>query len=1252
MDELAQRSPEAAEHLAVLDPTLQEEIGHRVLALSHETLFTSTPGFEEAKITPVPTLEHDEAQKQEYDRMGQLMVGVSRLTGAAYQELSSSSIERPTHKEILAKAKEIALAEAEAARQADNAINSEAAIGNYLLLGLLDERDHHDEITSHKDVQRAVEKGFAKEVISAASELSGVVTIGKYGHVADTPSRLEQSADLLRIAANEDFDDRFDHRVPLVAPGTSNQDVLHSREIVNRLGFSDLHTLAKLASDTKHSARALYFSQKALDKVNDPYGISRFQTSGVEVADTIVIAQEAASAAKDERAVSQLVKQLDVLRSARAAGLKPYRINTEVPAILDEAVIMLIRQGRYDEAKSLISASSHDSAKLDDPPEANKDYNLEYAASYNLDGLSEHEKEELIQKIRSLHAEKVSEFQSSLLSDGASHEIISAILDETADPESAIGTPRSVWAIYHTLPNSLKDMLTGTHAVSVAEHGSLIEDAKRAGVDFHFISERIFRSYAKLIPAGRGVYMSGLKYVSDVEAELQPEVKLLNPTRIIEEFSFFADPAEALKLARKMFGDQALEKAPLLEMYFSSSLSANPVNDADRQPATLVPEHKEILEYIATQPEFLHELFTSDAFIEFVRNSSSLDEAHELVAALSIQEFTELFAIPGMTGLLAKHLLDTEDMMASAQEMALAWQKTGFTDLIGPNGAGFQLASGLINSVLQAKDSVQMAQQIVSIFEGGGSLWHTSSELALLTIESGFYTTSAEVKRLPTSLPLRSTTTYRPEAISYASGPELRELLGLYGLSESKLGEIEAAGWKVALSDLPADLQHTVLSAYLYEAITRSRDLEIRSQAEQRNSEIDSSAVWQHGSLHHFTNPETLYAILQNGLLPGELVIDHMRPDSFPFNLDVVEATAEVLKEPDHASRISKLASHGYGALGIHILRPEGTYREGEEFAVGSNYSGQHRLIAGGLPSTEIAGLTLSDTTQLPLLRNAILESGFYIPVFDTSGTLIFTYEEYQSVRRDMNYDTVRPDIVDTTFERPQSQTGSNEGAEFIVPSSETGGETVRYYCKFAQPGNEDHIWIELLTDRLYRTVTPELVPETIPVVLEGRLARASKYIDADEVGVTDTARNEGFIMDCLVGNWDATFNAANLLMSQGHGQRIDNGNSLWFRARGERKPDGSFTETVNELENGSSSDSLGLGMRQNYPGLSVAEIKQQASTLEEQLTDEVIDGLVDGIRLASSERAQLKRLLKGRRDYIVSWAEQLELNAVAASVA
>ena len=235
----------------------------------------------------------------------------------------------------------------------------------------------------------------------------------------------------------------------------------------------------------------------------------------------------------------------------------------------------------------------------------------------------------------------------------------------------------------------------------------------------------------------------------------------------------------------------------------------------------------------------------------------------------------------------------------------------------------------------------------------------------------------------------------------------------------------------------------------------------------------------------------------------------------------------------------------------------------------------------------------------------------------------------------DENVLAVQPSVVDGAMKRANSQSGSNEGAEFIVPRG-SGHEPEKWYVKFGDD-NPDRMWTEILADQIYREVMPAVVPETSPIIVEGRLARASKIVPTDEaVGVTNQARNEAFIMDCLLGNWDAVYNNANIVMSGGHGMRIDTGCSLDYRARGERKADGTFTGIVTELEFGTDDSRLALGMRQKYPGLSDADIEQQVERMRTSLTDDRIDELVDSIRRTLQDRTELKRVIKARRDYII----------------
>lgn len=600
----------------------------------------------------------------------------------------------------------------------------------------------------------------------------------------------------------------------------------------------------------------------------------------------------------------------------------------------------------------------------------------------------------------------------------------------------------------------------------------------------------------------------------------------------------------------------------------------------------------------------------------------------------------------GSRDVILERILATspDEMSVRALEAIQIFGDQDFASVVSLNGFAYGLRGSLLKTVFESDDPATMAKRIGGIFIGGGSLWHTTSQLAEIAVQGSFYCAGATVSSIPVALPLRSTTTYNKESITYVSGQELYDYLEQsYEFSPEAIEAIIANGGQVPIESMTPELQQTLLSAYLYEAITLSRDPESRTNTTLRNQAITGEQLFGAGSLHHFTSAQFVSAVLQNGLLPGEFVAGHMTADSYPFNVDLVEATDEVRGKPSFREKLTALASNGYGDVCIHINRQPGasTFRPGAEYQVGG-YGGQHRLIPGGMPATEISAMTLKTTDHLPSIKTALLEAGIFIPLFDGNGEILYGYEQYLTDRIDGNYDATEPEIVDSQFERPDSQSGSNEGAEFTVPSTRAGAPPTQYYCKFAKAENAEHLWSELLADQIYRTVSPALVPDTRPVILEGRLARASRIVQVDNKMVTNEARNAGFILDALVGNWDATYNASNLIMSGGVAMRIDTGNALFFRAQGERKSGDQFGTVVAELERGGDASRLGGGMRQNYPGLTVQEVQDQAEDLRVNLTDQRVDLMVEAIRMTSVDREQIKQTLKARRDYIIGWAAEV----------
>lgn len=174
-----------------------------------------------------------------------------------------------------------------------------------------------------------------------------------------------------------------------------------------------------------------------------------------------------------------------------------------------------------------------------------------------------------------------------------------------------------------------------------------------------------------------------------------------------------------------------------------------------------------------------------------------------------------------------------------------------------------------------------------------------------------------------------------------------------------------------------------------------------------------------------------------------------------------------------------------------------------------------------------------------------------------------------------------------------------------------------------------DQLWCELLADEFYRTLGIS-VPETKPVEIDGKLVRASSWIEGHIPTKDEFIQkiNKGFIADCLLSNWDIVAKLNNSVIEDKTKvlYRTDNGGTLLFRACGTRKEN--FDGIVAELES----------MRHSYPLLTEQEINDQVSDLKNKFTDEVVDREVDSVYLSQDDNEYLKSALKARRDFVIAY--------------
>nr|MBP9815368.1 hypothetical protein [Candidatus Levybacteria bacterium] len=440
-------------------------------------------------------------------------------------------------------------------------------------------------------------------------------------------------------------------------------------------------------------------------------------------------------------------------------------------------------------------------------------------------------------------------------------------------------------------------------------------------------------------------------------------------------------------------------------------------------------------------------------------------------------------------------------------------------------------------------------------------------------------------------------------------------------------GEIDT----VPFHDISGIYKKVVFRDYLRRSIETSRSSTAKEFAGERNREKTSSTFKFKPEMYiHGSRLDIIDDVLSKGNLPQEALGERSGTDSFPFQVDFSRVTTDLLNSQGNSIKevIDKTISKNYGD-GVYYVYDR-TDTDWEPGKVAYGYGEGHALMLGGVPSTEIGAILLNNPEiQFDITRNAILENGMYIPVYAFDGKLLFSPEEYDQKRQDLNLD-VPVELWDYSLKTGE-QKGSNPGAEFTIPTK-TGPE--KYYVKYVERDELDHLWSEQLADNLYRILDIP-VPETKIVKINNSFGHASKLLPIDDTSERPGLK-EGFIADSLLANWDAVYNQGNNIASGGETYRIDNGGALQFRARGQRKEDIFFSNVTREVEFGTDRQRLGLGMRQEYPDLTDEDIKTQTTILKEKLTDDEIEKQINSVRLPSSEREMLSKVLRERRDYII----------------
>lgn len=158
------------------------------------------------------------------------------------------------------------------------------------------------------------------------------------------------------------------------------------------------------------------------------------------------------------------------------------------------------------------------------------------------------------------------------------------------------------------------------------------------------------------------------------------------------------------------------------------------------------------------------------------------------------------------------------------------------------------------------------------------------------------------------------------------------------------------------------------------------------------------------------------------------------------------------------------------------------------------------------------------------------------------------------------------------------------------------------------RPTGKSQLSDEACADKLYRIMGYDAPASTI-VEYDGKTHKLSTYIQGRELGSLigkdkDRAKElvqKGFVMDCLLGNWDVIGASKDNILVVGSGEsmvvyRIDNGSALRHRAKGASKPDSAFLSSSSIPEIDTMRDaSLNPTAAEIFAGISDEEITRQA---------------------------------------------------------
>ena len=201
---------------------------------------------------------------------------------------------------------------------------------------------------------------------------------------------------------------------------------------------------------------------------------------------------------------------------------------------------------------------------------------------------------------------------------------------------------------------------------------------------------------------------------------------------------------------------------------------------------------------------------------------------------------------------------------------------------------------------------------------------------------------------------------------------------------------------------------HSVKEAKEFSAMSIAR-------AEERNRQTaESNLVIQKGDLVKGFGKAFLGQILQNGSVAKEFLGSSAGSDATPLDTDLSMITADVSSVED---AINATAAKDYGSVYIVLKNPDYNLTRDSDGNVSSTFAdvsrpelfytgvcdtekSRHYGVRTGFSSTEISASVAKEYDETIGLEIAM--NGFYIPVVNMQGEVVFTPQDYENLRKKM----------------------------------------------------------------------------------------------------------------------------------------------------------------------------------------------------------------------------------------------------------